>query len=149
MKRVVYPTGAFSLVEIAVALGVATFSLVAVFGLLPIGVKTNHNAISQSSSASIIAAVFGDLRATPKASATSIQFGIAFGTAKILYFDGDGAFSNSVTANSRYRLSVTFPTNPSGPVGATFAHLKVTWPAAASVPNAIGFTEGFAAFDRH
>jgi uncharacterized protein (TIGR02598 family) len=142
-------TRAFSLVEIAVALGVAGFCLVAVVGLLPIGVKTNQNAISQSASASIIAAVFGDMRATPKASATSIQFGITFGTTKTLYFDGDGAFSNSVTASSRYRLSLTFPPNPSGSFGATFAHLKVTWPAQASPSNAIGSTEAFAAFDRH
>ena len=35
---------AFSLVELTLALGVAAFCLVAVFGLVPVGVQTNRSA---------------------------------------------------------------------------------------------------------
>ena len=149
MKRTLQPTRSFSLVEVTVALGIAGFCLISVFALLPIGVQTNHNAISQSASASIIAAVFADMRATPKTSTTSVQFGIAFGTPTTLYFDSEGTPSRSIVTASRYQVNVAFPPNPSGPAGATFAHLKVTWPAAASSANAFGSTEAFAAFDRH
>ena len=45
---------AFSLVEVAIALGIAAFCLLAVFGLMPIGVQTNRNATSQSAAANII-----------------------------------------------------------------------------------------------
>jgi uncharacterized protein (TIGR02598 family) len=149
VKRNLRATRAFSLVEVAVALGIAGFCLISVFALLPIGVQTNYNAISQSASASIIAAVSADMRATPKTSATSVQFGITFGAAKTLYFDSEGTASSSILTASRFKVNVTFPPNPSGPGGATFAHLKVTWPAAASSANAVGSTEAFAAFDRH
>ena len=39
---------AFSLVEVTLALGIAAFCLIAVFGLMPVGVQTNRNAISQT-----------------------------------------------------------------------------------------------------
>src|SRR5438094_7676946 len=57
---------AFSLVEVTLALGVAAFCLLAVFGLMPIGVQTNRNTTSQTAAANIMAAVVADLRATSK-----------------------------------------------------------------------------------
>src|SRR5438552_12075234 len=57
---------AFSLTELTLALGVAAFCLLAVFGLMPIGVQTNRNTTSQTAAANIMAAVVADLRATSK-----------------------------------------------------------------------------------
>src|ERR1044072_3486768 len=57
---------AFSLVELTLALGVAAFCLLAVFGLMPLGVQTNRNANSQTAAANIMAAVIADLRAASK-----------------------------------------------------------------------------------
>ena len=57
---------AFSLVEVTLALGVAAFCLIGVFGLMPVGVQTNRNATSQSSAANIMAAVVADLRAASR-----------------------------------------------------------------------------------
>src|SRR5205814_10489084 len=62
---------AFSLVEVTLALGVAAFCLLAVFGLMPIGLQTNRNTISQSAAANIIAAVVADLPATSKLNSDS------------------------------------------------------------------------------
>ena len=76
-KRV---ASAFSLVELTLALGIAAFCLIAVFGLMPIGVQTNRNATSQTAATNILAAVVADLRATPIAIQRSLQFGIQFGT---------------------------------------------------------------------
>ena len=56
---------AFSLVEVTLALGVAAFCLLAVLGLLPVGVQTNRNASSQTIASNIIATVVSDLRTTP------------------------------------------------------------------------------------
>ena len=63
---------AFSLVEVTLALGIAAFCLIAVFGLMPVGVQTNRNATSQTAATNIMAAVIADLRATPKARTTDI-----------------------------------------------------------------------------
>ena len=141
-------TSAFSLVELTLAIGIAAFCLIAVFGLMPVGVQTNRNATSQTAATSILSDVIADMRATPNPPAinTSAQYGITFGTDKTLYFDGAGQFTTSLGANSRYRVSITFP---SSPTGLSYTDLKVTWPAAATPANASGSVEMFAAFDRN
>ena len=141
-------TSGFSLVEVTLAIGIAAFCLIAVFGLMPVGLQTNRNATSQTSAANIIAAVVADLRATPRGSITSSQFGITFGTNPLpLYFDGAGQFTAVPGDNSRYQLNITW--NPSAPAGSRYADFKVTWPATASPINASGSAEMFAAFDRN
>jgi uncharacterized protein (TIGR02598 family) len=149
VKRCSSTSNSFSLVEVTVALGVTAFCLVAVFGLLPVGLKANQNSISQTAAASILSAVIADMRATPKNAPSSIQFGITFGTETTLYFDNEGKPSSSLGPNSRYQLRIIFPINGSGTTAATFSDLKVTWPAAATPENTLGSSEVFAAFDRH
>jgi uncharacterized protein (TIGR02598 family) len=129
---------AFSLVEVTLALGVAAFCLIAIFGLIPVGVQTNRNATSQTRAANIMAAVSADLRATPNANSTSSQLGITFGTNTTLYFDESGQFTTSFSANSRFQLNVKW-----------YADVKVTWPAAATPANASGSTEMCVACDRN
>jgi uncharacterized protein (TIGR02598 family) len=146
MKPRSYTIAAFSLVEVTLALGIAAFCLMAVFGLMPVGVQTNRSATSQTAATNIMAAVVADLRATPSASNTSVQFGITFGTPRTLYFDGAGQGATSLGANSRYQVNITFP---SSPTGLRYADVKVTWPAAATSANASGSVEMFAAFDRN
>lgn len=156
-------TSAFSLVELTIAIGVAAFCLIAVFGLVPVGVQTNRNATSQTAATSIMAAVISDLRATPNTGTTSAQFGINIpsdptspadpppcsGT-QTLYLNSEGQI---IATNARYRVVITFVRNPTATptTGATYARLKVSWPAltdpCARTPS--GSTEMFAAFDRH
>jgi uncharacterized protein (TIGR02598 family) len=138
-------TSAFSLIELTVTIGIAAFCLIAVFGLMPVGMRTNRNATSQTAATNIMAAVISDLRATPKANNNSSQFAITFGTPATLYFDGSGQFTTTPGANSRYQLNVTWY----GTTGLRYADLKVTWPAAATTANASGSTEMFTAFDRN
>ncbi len=162
---------AFSLVEVTLALGIAAFCLIAVFGLMPIGVQTNRNATSQTAATNIMVSVLSDLRAapvprpTPGATASSLYgitipaTGTSNTTAQILYFDGAGQFATSLTPPSptpfqpRYQLSVTFPTPAPGgaltPIPPTYADLKITWPAAAAPENASGSVEMCAALDRN
>jgi uncharacterized protein (TIGR02598 family) len=157
MKRSTVSTAAFSLVELTLAIGVAAFALIAVFGLMPVGVQTNRNATSQTAASGIVASVVADMRATT--SATSPQYRITFGTAKTLYFDSAGQCSVNVNGSTkvdgsawspplqtRYQFNITFPWTSGNTRG---ANLKVTWPAAATTTNASGSTEMFAAFDRN
>ena len=149
MKLFSHPEDSFSLVELTLALGVASFCLIALFGLIPIGIRTSQDAILETASASILSAVIADLRATPKTVTTSPQFGVTFSSPTTLYFDSEGRSATST--NSRHRLTIAFPANPAGTSAATFAHLKVSWPAPvdpATTPPA-GFVESLAAFDRH
>ena len=141
-------TAAFSLVEVTLALGVAAFCLLAVLGLLPVGVQTNRNASSQTIASNIIATVVSDLRTTPAVAMTSPEFAITFDAEKTLFFDASGQALPSLSADSRYRLNVTWN---SAPTGLRYAVLKVTWPAEvdpATTPPG-GSVEIFAAFDRN
>lgn len=138
---------AFSLVEVTLALGIAAFCLIAVFGLMPVGVQTNRNATSRTAATNIMGAVVADLRAIPPTKTTSAQFSVAFGTPKTLYFDDTGQFATSLSTNSRYQLNVTWP--DSGWTGLKYADVKVWWPATATAANASGSVEMFAAFDRN
>jgi len=153
---------AFSLVEVTLALGIAAFCLIAVFGLMPVGVQANSNATSQTAATNIVAAIVADLRATPKTSGTwtgtSSQFCISLGTSRTLYFDHEGRCSSDLGGSTspcgvswvaplrtRYQVAVTFPLAGN----LTYADLKGTWPAAATPANASGSVEIFAAFDRN
>ena len=146
MNNSLRSSAAFSLVEVTLALGIAAFCLLAVIGLVPVAALTNRNATSQTAATNVIASVIADMRATT--SSTSPQYGITFGTAKTLYFDGAGQFATSLGANSRYRVRITFPSSPSG---LSYADVKATWPApvdpATTTPS--GSVEIFAAFDRN
>jgi type II secretory pathway pseudopilin PulG len=160
----------FSLIEVTLALGIAAFCLLAVFGLMPIAVQTNRNATSQTAATNIIASVIADMRATT--SSRSPQYGITLGTNVTRYFDSTGQCAcdnaglrrfNSGTGSCsdtwnpalqlRYRLDVTFsqqnptPTPPAIPT--IYADLKMTWPAAATTANANRSAEMLVAFDRN
>jgi uncharacterized protein (TIGR02598 family) len=147
----------FSLVEVTLALGVVAVCLIAIFSLLPLGLQTNHNAIEQTNSLQVLSAVVADLRATPGSGAgTSQQFQISIPSDPTtassnftLYFDEHGQISGSLQANSRYRVQVKFAPNSAGSHGATFADLKITWPAAANPTNATGSSETFVALNRN
>src|SRR6266516_2086776 len=161
MKLLKRRLAAFSLVEVTLAIGIAAFCLIAVFGLMPIAVQTNRNATSQTAASNIIASVIADLRATTKANTTTAQFCIPFatsGTSAPLYFDSAGQCSTDLAGSTspcvsswtpplstRYQLNITW----SGSTALPYADVKVIWPAAATPANASGSVEMFAAFDRN
>jgi hypothetical protein len=162
---------AFSLVEVTLALGIAAFCLIAVFGLMPIGVQTNRNATSQTAATNIMAAVVADLRATPNSGNTSAQFGITIPSnhnggappncqrclgcwdnqTQTRYFDDSGSMVASAAA--LYRLTLTLVRNPpaTNTAGALFYDVRATWPAqadpCATTPS--GSVEMFMALDRN
>ena len=152
---------AFSLVEVTLALGVAALSLLAIFALLPVGVKTNQIAIEQTATTDLLSAVAADLRATPATAprgraTSSPRFAIDIpanpvgsSTSTTLFFTPEGQFSNGVDRNSRYRVTITFLPNGAGVRAATFVDLKATWPAPAALAHAGGVAEMFLALDRN
>lgn len=159
MKAAALNYRGFSLVEVTLALGVASICLIAIFGLLPAGLQTSQDAIQQAASADILGNVIADLQATPVTTPVggtiaSPQFAIEIpanpvsgATTSTLFFTGEGQFTTSANSESRYRLTITFLPN-AGSRAATLAHLKMTWPAAASPVNASS-AEMFLALDRN
>ena len=67
---------AFTLIEVTLALGVAGFCLVTIFGLLPVGLNSNQASMEQTMAGNISSAILGDLRSTQAGAGLSPRFGI-------------------------------------------------------------------------
>jgi uncharacterized protein (TIGR02598 family) len=163
-------SSAFSLVEVVLALGVTTFCLVALIGLLSVGLTSNRGTIEQAGATAVLSAAVADLYATPRtnpygSATTTVQFGIKIPANPVtaatpvttLYFVGNGQWSPTVQSTSVYRLTIT-PIVPSIPTTtpasgttriATFMDLKATWPASVPVANAGGTAETFVSLNRN
>ena len=61
---------AFTLVEVALALGIAVFCLMVVFGLLNVGVATSSASFEQTVATDIVSSVAADLRTANPGAAT-------------------------------------------------------------------------------
>lgn len=130
---------AFSLVEVVLALGLVSFCLLSVVGLLPVGLKAAKNANEESAAANALTQLADALRnATTNSSGTYVASGAFSNITWNL-----GAASNSFTANLAMNGQ---PTNAAGsrlvakvdivpPAdlhAAGRARVSIAWPAAAT-----------------
>ncbi len=151
---------AFSLVEVTLALGIAAFCLLAIFGLLPTGLNSNQTSIHQTVASGLASMLVTDLRATPKAAPgtttayKSPRFLIpipAFGNAThTLFLKEDGSISGTIDQSANglssplYRAMLEFkgpalrtPPNQMDKRAMT-VRVLITWPALAdSTANTI------------
>jgi uncharacterized protein (TIGR02598 family) len=144
MKRSVSGTGAFSLVEVTLALGVAAFCLIAVLGLLPTGLKTQQSSIQQTTANAIISTIWSDLRADlilPPGQYRHLEEDSGYNLhghwaglmqPDTLYFTQEGKQTGTVNgtlpADAVFRAKITY--NPVPPTGNTsVANIVVSWPA--------------------
>jgi len=167
MRRNLRRATGFTLIEVSIALAVASFSLVAIFGLLPVGINSDKASVEQTNVTNILNAVMADLRSTPNpapvgAAGTSPVFGIPIPAAtatapagtgasnptKKLYIAEDGQPLTSATG-ARYQLNVWMTPAATGTRIATTGRLLVTWPAPAAPADALGSMEAFVALDRN
>lgn len=159
----------FSLIEVTLAIGVAAFCLVVVFGLLPVAQQSQQTASEQTAAANLISEVVSDLRAAerpnPPTPSISPHFGLTVGAAaalsETLYFrDGadvigpPGTLAASANPRPRYRVTIFFNA-PTGGREALTGRILVTWPALAdpqpdTAPSKYsGSLESFIAIDRN
>ena len=141
---------AFSLVEVVLALGLVSFCLVAVLGLLPVGLKSVKNANEQAGAADVLNAIAEGVRTAR--TTNHINYSNSFAGKPISYAIGGSpvivAWTNLTmegameSAESPKRLSavvnITPPTNSTSPGRAS---VSVSWSAQANlVWNAETFT---------
>lgn len=143
------PTSAFSLVEVTLALGIAAFCLIAIFGMIPAGLNSNKDSLRETAAASLIAAIVSDLRVTPASAAAAnsplynISFPAAGSSATTAFFLGDDGSLAALggpgaAPNFRAAVVINTPTNRS----ASTARILITWPAPAN-PSASGLPTNY------
>jgi len=129
---------AFSLVEVVIALGIISFAMVAILGLLPVGLSAQRQAVSRAQCVQMLSALSDAARGTYIETNGSTNFpyplsGIAFGTAgeTSLMLLGNGMITNSVgnVTDARGKIFVkqyAVTANNIMPL-----YVSVAWPAAA------------------
>jgi uncharacterized protein (TIGR02598 family) len=156
---------AFTLVEVSLAMGVASFCLLSVLGLVPVGITSNQNASEQTAAVGIATAISADFHGTHTVSTSSVssatsRFGFVIPPAggssvQTLFFSQDGtpiesqalaqgaAVTYSITTHPRYRATVTCQAEDSTvpasatPRNKTFkVRIQLTWPALADFTTA-------------
>ncbi len=102
------------MIEVLIALAVASFCLLSIYGLLSTALSINQNLILQTEATQIVCSVVEDISSTPSTATSSPRFqinlptsGSAVGTTATLYFDQDGNNlpASSVT-NAVYSVSI-------------------------------------------
>ncbi len=166
MKAHARSAAGFSLVEITLALGVAAFCLIAVLGLMAVGLKTQQASVQQTKANAIISQLADDLRADVRlppgqASKAQGQWSNLHGhwanqaTPDTLYFTNEGKQTGSVSQSpppidAVFRAKITYYAPPTPGYTTALADVKVTWPAqvdpATRVPA--GSVETFIAVNR-
>jgi uncharacterized protein (TIGR02598 family) len=133
---------AFSLVEVTLALGVASFSLISMVALLPLGLNNAQSATMQTGAMNIIAAVAADIRITPAGTTASPRFGINPVSTTTLFFTGAGT-STTKTQSPIYQAVIQQAVPPTGTptVSGTMEHITVTWPPLAPPSSFTGSVE--------
>ncbi|PTY03045.1 hypothetical protein DB346_07265 [Verrucomicrobia bacterium LW23] len=130
---------AFSLVEVCLAMGIATFSLLAILALLQTGLSTQKATVEQTVAAGILSTVYADLVSTPGTEAASFAFqipllGTDMTTPQTIYFSEAATPTGSVgappTEESRYRATIGIQPQAAGSKDAARVRILVTWPAA-------------------
>jgi len=153
-------TLAFSLVEVALAIGVAAFSLLIIAALLPVSVKTNQASGNQTVANGIISQVANDLRAAARLppGQASKEFSLHGPnwpwdpTPQYIYFNynakpNDTNHSVTAPADAIYRVTLVYRQPPVDTT--SLADIKVTWPAAQSdLTKVAGSVEMFVAINR-
>ena len=160
-RRAANRSAGFSLVEVSLALGIAVFCLVAIFGLLTVGMNSSSLSIEQTNATNILSAVAGDLRTAPDpypkgGAVTTAVYKLnipaavpsattpPFPPPVASYLDANGQLLTSVSG-ARYQLGVWM--KPGVGREATIARVILSWPPGA-VASA-GSVETVVALDRN
>lgn len=148
------PGGAFSLVEVVLAIGIMAFALVATLALLPVGAESNQNSAEATRAAAIMTTLETDLKNTHPSlnGGKSLIYGL---TLPYAMSGASVAVNPSLAAGSyysvgldegervtplpqaRYQASVVIVKTPSNAMEPVLARLIVAWPGrqAASVSD--------------
>jgi len=146
MKQRSRSCSAFSLAEVTLALGVAAFALIAVMGMLPVGLKVQQASVQQTTANEIMAAILNDLRADvvlpPGQASKELDSGFGLhghwalvAVPDTLFFTNDGTQTGSVAqgtappapAGAVFRAKITYLFPPTATT--SVANVTITWPA--------------------
>lgn len=91
---------AFSLVEVTIALGIVSFALISVLGMMPVGLSSMRAAMDQTTEAQISRRIAGEMMLTPFSRLD------AWVSNSPLYFDDQGGLQPTRDQETRYTVAL-------------------------------------------
>ena len=130
-------TGAFTLIEVVLALGVVSFSLVSVMGLFSAGLEINKESADQIQAANLASLVLSTRRAMPSTQEASLPLPILTGTTTVtgtssLAINGMVA-AGKIPASDQY--SLFYQISPGAAPNMANVYLLLWWPAGTKQPT--------------
>jgi type II secretory pathway pseudopilin PulG len=124
---------AFSLVEVVLALSVATFAILVIVALLPIGIKSTKDSLDETGALNVLSQVIADRQATPFANPSTFYLLPALTPTMTPVTNFFGILPNNqysaATSQARYRVDyIAMP--PAAGLDPYQIYLRVSWPAA-------------------
>ncbi len=147
MKRVTTNDG-FTLVEVVLALGIIGFAILAILGILPVGLNTGRSAQDETRAAQIAQTIIESIASQAPSQFTGVSLPLSSGNASLdlsqststpaapaakLYADNDAQLSQANTAAATYAVNILTNNAPTG-FDSGYANevtVNVAWPAAA------------------
>jgi hypothetical protein len=123
---------AFSLIEVVLALGVATFAIVVIVALLPVGLQSSRDTVEESSALNILSSLVADRRATPFTSSSGIyQLSALTNLVSTTNTFGIGDHNQAVANlnQASYRIVCVFTPPTAGTLNPYVGHFTASWPA--------------------
>ena len=116
---------AFSLVEVVLALGVISFAIVAILGVLPVALQTGHSAQDETRAPQIAQDIFGSIASQAQTnfpnvvisqSGTTFSYPVNIGsdTQLTLGANNDGQLVDPYSADLPYKITITVKADPVG-----------------------------------
>jgi hypothetical protein len=130
------PTRAFgfSIIEVVLAMGIASFALVSVVGLLPLGLGMARESRDESGAVNLVSSMVSDRLATSSTSA-SLSYSLPALNSAALALSGtfgtgeNGEFTGADLTKARYRVVYSLTPPATGHPAPWTAWFRVTWPA--------------------
>jgi type II secretory pathway component PulJ len=165
MKHRYRDCSAFTLADVTLALGVAALALIAVMGMLPVGLKVQQTSSSQTKANAVMSQAINFLRADVRLPPGQVKKaegdwanlnghwqGVA--VPDTLFFTNDGKQNGygsgsapAAPADAVFRATITYLFPPTATT--SIAKITVSWPAAQSdLTKVAGSIEMFAAVNR-
>ena len=132
-QRLKHGAGGFSLVEVVIAIGILSFALLAIVGLLPTGLKSVRNANEQAGAANVLESIAEAIRSasiTNTNSFDSAAFTWSYGGSVYSNTIGSGITKNMTIANLTLEGTVTNSLNKR-----LVAYVSVTPPSTITTPG--------------
>jgi uncharacterized protein (TIGR02598 family) len=128
---------AFSLIEVVMAMGVATFCLLTLVALIPTGLKSDRESLGESQAVNILSAIVSERRALPVDSDGIVYDlpklkGITEPTGSFFGIDSAGVSTKTELSQATYKLTYTIIPPATSSRDPYLIHLRLSWPANAA-----------------